>query len=124
MVVSIMRCVLSGTVLAILLTGCSDGPDGATPGRDSENMVIIDVRTRDEYAAGHLPNARLMPYDRIGEMIGDAVADKNAEIVLYCRSGKRAEAAGAVLSALSYGNVRNLGGVQAAAETLGLPVVE
>jgi phage shock protein E len=85
--------------------------------------IIIDTRTPEEYAGGHLDGALLMPYGDIGAMIEAKVPDKNTPIVLYCRSGGRAGIALKTLAAMKYINVENLGGIQAAAETLKKSVV-
>ncbi|MEI7899031.1 MAG: rhodanese-like domain-containing protein [bacterium] len=86
--------------------------------------IIIDTRTPEEYAGGHLDGALLMPYDGIGGMIEAKVPDKNTPIMLYCRSGGRAETARKTLAAMNYTSVENLGGIQAAADRLKKKVVK
>ncbi len=86
--------------------------------------IIIDTRTPEEYAGGHLDGALLMPYGDIGGMIEAKVPDKGTPIVLYCQSGGRAGMARRTLTAMNYTNVKNLGGMQAAAETLKKTVVQ
>ena len=54
------------------------------------NNVLIDVRSQQEYEAGHLKNAKNIPVDKIAEDIKCFVPDKEKTIVVYCRSGKRA----------------------------------
>lgn len=72
--------------------------------------VWIDVRTADEYQAGHLSDAIHMPHEAIAAKIASVVPDKNAPIHLYCRSGRRAEWALQELKKLGYTNLTNHGG--------------
>ena len=70
------------------------------------------VRTPEEYAAGHLENAKNIPHDQIGQQIAAHVPNKNTPINLYCRSGRRAETAKQVLESMGYTNVQNRGGYE------------
>ncbi len=72
--------------------------------------VWIDVRSEQEYAQGHLEGAHNVPVDRIAEAIAAISPDKDAPVNLYCRSGRRAEAARKKLEALGYTHVTNHGG--------------
>jgi len=76
--------------------------------------VWIDVRSADEFNEGHVSGALLMPHTDIGTMIEQAVPDKDAEIHLYCRSGRRAGMALETLKNMGYTNVRNEGGYEQA----------
>ena len=73
--------------------------------------------------SGYLKGARNIPHDRIGAEISAVVPDKSAQIILYCRSGRRAKTALETLRAMGYTNVSNYGGLEDAQERLGLPVV-
>jgi len=128
----ILHCMLLWSCAAAALCGCSN-PD--TPASDEKNAgqslafdldkaVILDVRTADEYASGHLQGARNIPHDRIAGEIVAVVPDKAAQIILYCRSGRRAATALDALRGLGYENVSNFGGLEDAQERLGLPVVK
>jgi len=72
----------------------------------------IDVRTPEEFAQGHLSQATNIPHQSIVEQIGKVTTDKNAEIKLYCRSGRRATWAKSDLEAAGYTNITNEGGYQ------------
>lgn len=72
-----------------------------------ESRLWIDVRSAQEYAEGHMAQAVNIPHDRIGAEIADLTKDKTAEIVLYCRSGRRAELARQALAELGYVNLIN-----------------
>ena len=73
------------------------------------DIVLIDVRTPDEYRLGHIPTARNISHERIFDE--PPTDDKNARIVLYCRSGNRSEFARNVLISMGYRDVTNFGGV-------------
>ncbi|KMJ52231.1 hypothetical protein ACG97_14710 [Vogesella sp. EB] len=84
------------------------------------DALLIDVRSPEEYAQRHLPGATLLPLDRIGSEIQQLAPDKNTPIQLYCRTGNRSAMALQQLQQLGYRQVRNLGGIDAAAATLQL----
>ena len=74
--------------------------------------VWIDVRSADEFNAGHLQDAVNIPYDQILARIQAVSPDKNAPVNLYCRSGRRAETALTELKNAGYTNVTNHGGYE------------
>ena len=74
--------------------------------------VWIDVRSAEEFNAGHLQGAVNIPHDKIIEGVKALGSDKDAPINLYCRSGRRAEAALTELKNAGYTNVINHGGYE------------
>lgn len=74
--------------------------------------IWIDVRTSEEFKEGHLKDAVNIPVDQIGARIGSVSPDKSAPVNLYCRSGRRSEAALQELKKMGYTNVTNHGGYQ------------
>ena len=74
--------------------------------------VWIDVRSAEEFNAGHLQGAVNIPHDKIVEGVKAISSDKDAPINLYCRSGRRAEAALTELKNAGYTNVTNHGGYE------------
>ncbi len=75
--------------------------------------LVLDVRNQDEWDAGHLPDARLVPADQIGARLADIEAwahGKDQPIVVYCRSGARSGRARTALLAAGFTNVVNGGG--------------
>lgn len=81
--------------------------------------LLVDVRTADEFASGHIPGAINIPVDQVGQRLAEFPTDQ--PIVLYCRSGNRSAQAANTLAAAGYTNLYDLGGIvqwQAA----GLPV--
>lgn len=77
-------------------------------------VVLIDVRTREEYTVHHASDARHLPLDEIlaGKVGFLSEVDKNDRLELYCRSGGRSEMARKALVALGFLNVVNRGGLR------------
>lgn len=79
---------------------------------DSENgYIILDVRTPEEFAEGHIPGAILMPYDEVAGRAADELPDKAQLILVYCRSGRRSKLAAQTLAELGYTNIKEFGGI-------------
>jgi phage shock protein E len=79
---------------------------------DSEkDIIILDVRSQSEYDEGHIKNAILIPDTEIEKMAPINLADKNAKILVYCRSGRRSELASKKLIEMGYTNVIDFGGI-------------
>lgn len=74
----------------------------------------IDVRTAEEFGAGHVAGAANIPYEEIVERIGEVTSDKEATIYLYCRSGRRSGIALEALQEAGYRNAVNIGGLDEA----------
>lgn len=92
--------------LLTLVCGCASSTN-VTPNSKNEvldkiikedNYIIVDVRTKEEYASGHVVDAINIPYDEIDK---DTELDKEKTIIIYCRSGKR--------SGIAYNTLKNLG---------------
>lgn len=73
-----------------------------------EGVIIIDVRSPQEYEEGHVDGAILIPEYEIKKSIENKVKDKNQNIVVYCSSGTRSKKAQKSLKKLGYENVYNL----------------
>ena len=121
-----MAIVLSVLCLSILFVGCTDteqeepvmisyeqiSQEQAKALMDSESgYVILDVRTEDEFAEGHIAGAMLIPDYAIKEKSESLLPDKNQLILVYCRSGRRSKLAAEELVALGYTNVKEFGGI-------------
>ena len=76
-----------------------------------EVVVVVDVRTREEYDGGHIENAVLVPNESIGSEMPEALPDKEATLLVYCRSGRRSKDAAQKLLKLGYQSVYDFGGV-------------
>ncbi len=74
--------------------------------------VLLDVRTEDEYAVEHAAGAKLLPLDDIEDAnLPEILPDKNARILIYCRTGRRSALAAAQLFDLGYTHLYDLGGL-------------
>lgn len=78
----------------------------------ASDTIWIDVRSAEEFNSGHLPGAVNIVHTDIAEKIASVTQDKNAEIKLYCRSGRRSGLAEAELKKLGFTNVHNAGGYE------------
>ena len=78
---------------------------------EDANIIILDVRTKDEFDTGHIEGAILIPDDKIEEKAEEILTDKSAVILVYCRSGRRSALASASLAQLGYTNVYDFGGI-------------
>lgn len=87
--------------------------------RDPE-LLVLDVRSPEEYAAGHVPGAVNVPYDQVAERLAEIPKDK--DVVLYCRSGRRTGIAAEVLEANGYTRLQHLQGDMEAWVKAGRPV--
>ena len=77
----------------------------------SQEVVIVDVRTPEEYDGGHIPNAILVPNESIGDDMPEALPDKEATLLIYCRSGRRSKEASEKLLKLGYKSIYEFGGI-------------
>ena len=91
--------------------------------RISEGMspLVLDVRTSEEYSNGHIPGALNLPHDSLPTRLDELPISRADEIVVHCRSGRRAKLAEAVLRESGYANVRALTGHYQAWQNAGLP---
>jgi rhodanese-related sulfurtransferase len=76
-----------------------------------EEFIILDVRTQEEYADGHIPGAICVPNETIGTEPPVELPDKEKKILVYCRSGNRSRQAAAKLAAMGYSNIVEFGGI-------------
>lgn len=116
-------------VLVLCLTGCNAGisKESATTvmtgykqisqdeakdmmARD-DGHIIIDVRRQDEYDAGHIPGAILIPNESIDKERPKELPDLDQIILVYCRSGRRSKEASEKLAKMGYTNIYEFGGI-------------
>jgi phage shock protein E len=83
----------------------------------ADEAYWIDVRTAEEYAAGHVSQAVNIPYEEITRRIGEVTTDNDALIYVYCRSGRRSGIAREALDEAGFSNVVNAGGLEEALDT-------
>ena len=75
------------------------------------DVMLVDVRTAEEYAAGHIPNAVNLDHEDVPSKAEAMLPDKDALILVYCRSGRRSKIASEELVKLGYTNVKEFGGI-------------
>jgi len=77
---------------------------------DKGNVTIVDVRTQSEYDADHLQEAVLVPLQTIEQDAPAVLTDKNAVLLVYCRTGIRSAAASKKLISMGYLHVYDIAG--------------
>ena len=106
----------------LLLAGCgrnaADGAyrqisqDEAKEMMDNQEVIILDVREQDEYLLGDHPGAVLLPVGTINEeTAAGVIPEKDATVLVYCRSGNRSKTASSALADLGYTNIYEFGGI-------------
>lgn len=75
---------------------------------DHEFAAIIDVRTPEEYAAGHYHAARSVPLSALATTLPRDIPDRDTSILFYCRTGRRAGQAASIAADLGYTNIAYL----------------
>jgi rhodanese-related sulfurtransferase len=78
------------------------------------NLLVLDVRSPEEYNEAHLYNATLIPVDELGSRLSEIESYNDTEIIVYCRSGSRSLQASNLLVANNFSKIYNmLGGITA-----------
>jgi rhodanese-related sulfurtransferase len=76
-----------------------------------DGHIIVDVRRQDEYDAGHIPGAILIPNESIEKDRPKELPDLDQIILIYCRSGRRSKEASEKLANMGYTNIYEFGGI-------------
>jgi rhodanese-related sulfurtransferase len=119
---------VSFLAILLLVTGCSQ-PDVADIsadellGRTTGDALILDVRTAEEFAAGHVPGAVNIPHTQVGARLTELGDDRARPVVVYCESGRRAGMAADVLLNDGYTSVLHLAGDMGEWRAEGRPMV-
>jgi len=79
-----------------------------------DGAIIVDVRSPQEYSAGHLSQAFNMPVDQIEMLLPNKIKDKDRVILVHCQSGLRSKKAKERLNQIGYKQVFNLGSYERA----------
>ena len=108
---------LSIALAALGTLACKEDAPGVQPisaeallGEPPADALILDVRSAEEFSASHVPGARNIPFDEIGDRLAEIGEAKSAPIVVYCQSGRRAGKAADTLLDAGYTNVLHLEG--------------
>ena len=119
---------LATLLITLLLFGCSSKQAQQTPTETAtytqistaqavelmqteKDYIILDVRTVEEYNAGHIPNAICIPNESITDKEPPELPDKDQLILVYCRSGRRSKLAAEQLAKNGYTNIAEFGGI-------------
>ena len=119
---------LATLLITLLLFGCSSQQAQQTPTdtatytqistaqavelmQTEKDYIILDVRTVEEYNAGHIPNAICIPNESITDKEPPELPDKDQLILVYCRSGRRSKEASQKLADLGYTKITEFGGI-------------
>ena len=78
---------------------------------DAGRAVAVDVREPDEFAVGHIPGAKLLPLGDVLTRAEEVLPEKDAQWLIYCRTGRRSADAAQKLEGQGYTNLRDLGGI-------------
>ena len=97
-------------------------PDGAVMLINREKAVVVDVCETEEFAAGHLGNAKNIPLNQLEEKLTQQVKNKTLPLILVCQTGARSARAVAIAKKLGYDNTQSMAGGLKAWQTANLPV--
>ena len=115
------------TMGMVLLSACSGGgasqalgekpgyqkisPQEALTMLQEQDVTLLDVRTQEEFAEAHIEGALLLPDYEIEQKASELLPDKDAVILVYCRSGRRSQGAAQKLIEMGYSQVYDFGGI-------------
>ena len=114
--------VAAALVFLLAVSGCSAEEKGSVymninPEKakemmeNSEEFVLLDVRSEEEFSEGHIPGAKVIPHGEILKRAEAELPEKNVPVFVYCRSGRRSKIAAEALVSLGYSEVYEFGGI-------------
>lgn len=110
--------------VAVSAVGCASAAEPTASAPTAADTIVLDVRTPEEFAGGHLEGAELRDVSS-GELAAALPEmDPDAAYLVYCRSGSRAAQAEALMEQAGFDDVTNLGSLDQAAAATGLPIVQ
>ena len=107
---------LAALLLFLAVAACAEEPQPVQPSElaallaSTAAPLLLDVRTPEEFAAGHVPGARLVPIQELEARLAELAAYKQRGVVTYCEVGGRASQANESLRSAGFANVRSLDG--------------
>ena len=124
---SVALVILSGGYL--LFSGIGPRGKRATPLEVTQMInrgktTVVDVRSAEDFAAGHLRDAKHIPLADLGSRIGELEKSKSRSVIIVCQSGARADKAVRQLAAAGFNDVVRLDGGIAAWQAAGLPIAK
>lgn len=121
--IRVLFAALAAALLATSLVACATTSTDSAGVAVTSDTVIVDVRTPEEYAAGHLDGAVNINLQSgaFEQEISELPAD--GTYIVYCRSGNRSAQAAAIMDTLGFTDVTDLGAVENASSATGIPIV-
>ena len=108
-------------IVLLIIAGCSspiettggllNSQDAFKASQENAEILIVDVRTPQEYAEGHIAGSVNLPLDQLKAVASEQLPDKGQVIYVVCRSGNRSSQAQDILESIGYTNVRDIGSV-------------
>ena len=118
-----MKRLIIGFLIVILLSGCAATKEEnkimynkitaeeAKKMIDTQEVIILDVRTQEEFIEKHIEDALLIPDYELEKLAESKLPDKNKKILVYCRSGNRSKSSARLLIDMGYTDVYDFGGI-------------
>ena len=118
-----MKRLIIGFLIVILFSGCAATKEEnkimynkitaeeAKEMIDTQEVIILDVRTQEEFKEKHIEGALLIPDYELANVAKSKLPDKNKKILVYCRSGNRSKSSARLLIDMGYTNVYDFGGI-------------
>ena len=105
-------------LLAVPLAACSKGESGPMISQDElsaeiaggKKILLLDVRSAEEFAGGHIPGAHNVPHNEAGDWLRNQDLSPDQDIVVYCESGSRSAVVQRVFVNAGFTSVRHLEG--------------
>ena len=118
--------------LLVVTFACREAPPPAVQDISAEALLssppagalVLDVRTPEEFASGHVPGAVNIPHTELADRLSEVRVSKDSPVVVYCERGGRAGQAAEVLLTAGYSDVLHLAGDMSAWRSAGRPVVQ
>lgn len=86
--------------------------DGWAMLNSNKKVLLLDVRTPDEFNYSHLPDSKNLPLDKLDKNANQTLGNRNKTILVYCQSGARSKQATKLLYAYGFTDVYNIGGME------------
>lgn len=103
--------------------GKSVSPQQLTNLVNRENALVLDVREAKEFREGHITGSKNIPFAQLQNKLGELEKHKDTPVILVCKMGQHAGAAGRILSTAGFKDVRRLSGGVSGWKADGLPLV-
>ena len=79
--------------------------------QEDDSIIVLDVRTKEEFVEGHLAKSMNIPLDQLEHSINRKISNKDHKVFVICYSGSRSAVAMRILSHLGYSNAYDIGGI-------------